>query len=114
MVRPGEIPTDGEVIEGSSAVDEAMVTGESVPVRKQPGDQVIGATINKSGSFKFRTTQVKIRFAQIVKLVQQAQGSKAPIQRLADQVLSWFVPAVIAIAIATFIIWYNIIMSPWR
>jgi Cu+-exporting ATPase len=111
LVRPGEkIPTDGEVIEGSSAVDEAMVTGESVPVRKQPGDQVIGATINKSGSFKFRTTRVgKDTFlAQIVKLVQQAQGSKAPIQRLADQVTGWFVPAVIAIAIATFIIWYNI------
>ncbi len=111
LVRPGEkIPTDGEVIEGSSAVDEAMVTGESVPVRKQPGDQVIGATINKSGSFKFRTTRVgKDTFlAQIVKLVQQAQGSKAPIQRLADQVTGWFVPAVIAVAIATFIIWYNI------
>lgn len=111
LVRPGEkIPTDGEVISGSSAVDEAMVTGESVPVRKQPGDQVIGATINKSGSFKFRTTRVgKDTFlAQIVKLVQQAQGSKAPIQRLADQVTGWFVPAVIAIAIATFIIWYNI------
>lgn len=110
LVRPGEkIPTDGEVISGSSAVDEAMVTGESVPVRKQPGDQVIGATINKSGSFKFRTTRVgKDTFlAQIVKLVQQAQGSKAPIQRLADQVTGWFVPAVIAIAIATFIIWYN-------
>lgn len=111
LVRPGEkVPTDGEVIEGSSAVDEAMVTGESVPVRKQPGDQVIGATINKSGSFKFRTTRVgKDTFlAQIVKLVQQAQGSKAPIQRLADQVTGWFVPAVIAVAIATFIIWYNI------
>ncbi len=111
LVRPGEkVPTDGEVIEGSSAVDEAMVTGESVPVKKQPGDQVIGATINKSGSFKFRTTRVgKDTFlAQIVKLVQQAQGSKAPIQRLADQVTGWFVPAVIAVAIATFIIWYNI------
>ncbi len=111
LVRPGEkIPTDGEVIEGSSTVDEAMVTGESVAVKKQPGDEVIGATINKTGSFKFRTTRVgKDTFlAQIVKLVQQAQGSKAPIQRLADQVTGWFVPAVIAIAIATFIIWYNI------
>jgi len=110
LVRPGEkIPTDGEVIEGSSTVDEAMVTGESVAVKKQPGDEVIGATINKTGSFKFRTTRVgKDTFlAQIVKLVQQAQGSKAPIQRLADQVTGWFVPAVIAIAIATFIIWYN-------
>jgi Cu+-exporting ATPase len=111
LVRPGEnIPVDGEVIEGSSTVDEAMVTGESVPVKKQPGDEVIGATINKTGSFKFRATRVgKDTFlAQIVKLVQQAQGSKAPIQRLADRVTGWFVPAVIAVAIATFVIWYNI------
>ncbi len=111
LVRPGEkIPVDGAVIEGSSTVDEAMVTGESVPVKKQLGDEVIGATINKSGSFKFRATRVgKATFlAQIVKLVQQAQGSKAPIQRLADQVTGWFVPAVIAVAIATFIIWFNI------
>ncbi|MFB2771233.1 heavy metal translocating P-type ATPase [Pelatocladus sp. BLCC-F211] len=111
LVRPGEkIPVDGEIIDGSSTIDEAMVTGESVPVKKQRGDEVIGATINKTGSFKFRATRVgKDTFlAQIVKLVQQAQGSKAPIQRLADQVTGWFVPAVIAIAIATFIIWYNI------
>ncbi|MES1025481.1 heavy metal translocating P-type ATPase [Gloeocapsa sp. BRSZ] len=110
LVRPGEkIPVDGEVIEGASTVDEAMVTGESVPVKKQPGDEVIGATINKTGSFKFRATRVgKDTFlAQIVKLVQQAQGSKAPIQQLADRVTGWFVPAVIAIAIATFIIWFN-------
>lgn len=111
LVRPGEkIPVDGEIIEGSSTIDEAMVTGESVAVKKQPGDQVIGATINKTGSFKFQATRVgKDTFlAQIVKLVQQAQGSKAPIQRLADHVTGWFVPVVIAIAIATFIIWYNI------
>ena len=111
LVRPGEkIPVDGEVIEGASTIDEAMVTGESLPVKKQPGDEVIGSTINKTGSFKFRATRVgKDTFlAQIVKLVQQAQGSKAPIQRLADQVTGWFVPAVIAIAIATFIIWYNV------
>ncbi len=111
LVRPGEkIPVDGEIIDGSSTIDEAMVTGESLPVKKQPGDEVIGATINKTGSFKFRATRVgKDTFlAQIVKLVQQAQGSKAPIQRLADQVTGWFVPAVIAIAIATFVIWYNI------
>jgi len=111
LVRPGEkIPVDGEIVEGSSTIDEAMVTGESVPVKKQPGDEVIGATINKTGSFKFRATRVgKDTFlAQIVKLVQQAQGSKAPIQRLADHVTGWFVPVVIAIAIATFIIWYNI------
>ncbi|MBC8000591.1 MAG: copper-translocating P-type ATPase, partial [Leptolyngbya sp.] len=109
VVRPGEkIPVDGEVIEGSSTIDEAMVTGESVAVKKQAGDEVIGATINKTGSFKFRATRVgKDTFlAQIVKLVQQAQGSKAPIQRLADQVTAWFVPVVIAIAIATFVIWF--------
>jgi Cu+-exporting ATPase len=111
LVRPGEkIPVDGEVIEGSSTVDEAMVTGESIAAKKQPGDEVIGATINKTGSFKFRATRIgKDTFlAQIVKLVQQAQGSKAPIQKLADRVTGWFVPVVIAIAILTFIIWYNI------
>lgn len=111
VVRPGEkIPVDGNIIEGSSTIDESMATGESVPVKKQPGDEVIGATINKTGSFKFRATRVgKDTFlAQIVKLVQQAQGSKAPIQKLADRVTGWFVPAVIAIAIATFILWYNV------
>jgi P-type Cu+ transporter len=111
LVRPGEkIPVDGEIVEGASTIDEAMVTGESVPVKKRLGDRVIGATINKTGSFKFRATKVgKDTFlAQIVNLVQQAQGSKAPIQRLADRVTGWFVPAVIAIAIATFILWYNL------
>lgn len=111
LVRPGEkIPVDGEVIEGVSKVDEGMVTGESLPVKKQPGDEVIGATINKTGSFKFRATRVgKDTFlSQIVKMVQQAQGSKAPIQRLADQVTGWFVPVVMAIAIATFVIWFNV------
>jgi Cu+-exporting ATPase len=111
LVRPGEkIPVDGEIVEGVSTIDEAMVTGESVPVKKRSGDEVIGATINKTGSFKFKATKVgKDTFlAQIVKLVQQAQGSKAPIQRLADRVTGWFVPAVITIAIATFILWYNI------
>lgn len=111
VVRPGEkIPVDGEVIEGTSTIDEAMVTGESVPVKKQTGDEVIGATINKTGSFKFRATRVgrDTFLAQIVKLVQQAQGSKAPIQRLADQVTGWFVPAVIAIALATFVIWFTV------
>ncbi|MBE9169753.1 copper-translocating P-type ATPase [Pleurocapsales cyanobacterium LEGE 06147] len=111
IVRPGEkIPVDGEIVDGSSTIDESMVTGESIPVQKHPGDEVIGATINKTGSFKFRATRVgKDTFlAQIVKLVQQAQGSKAPIQKLADRVTGWFVPAVIAIAIATFIIWYNV------
>ncbi|MBE9156429.1 cadmium-translocating P-type ATPase [Nodosilinea sp. LEGE 06152] len=111
LVRPGEkIPVDGQIVDGASTLDEAMVTGESVPVQKTVGDEVIGATLNKTGSFKFRATRVgKDTFlAQIVKLVQQAQGSKAPIQKLADQVTSWFVPAVIAIAILTFIVWYNV------
>jgi P-type Cu+ transporter len=115
VVRPGEkIPVDGEVTEGSSTVDEAMVTGESVPVKKRVGDEVVGATLNKTGSFKFQAMRVgKDTFlAQIVKLVQQAQGSKAPIQRLADQVTGWFVPVVIAVAIATFIIWFNVMGNP--
>ncbi len=111
LVRPGEkIPVDGEVTEGTSTVDEAMVTGESMPVKKHPGDEVIGATINGAGAFKFRATRIgkDMFLSQIVKLVQQAQGSKAPIQRLADQVTGWFVPVVIAIAIATFVIWFNV------
>ena len=111
LVRPGEkIPVDGEIISGSSTIDEAMVTGESLPVQKQLGDEVIGATINKTGSFKFRATRVGADtvLAQIVRLVRDAQGSKAPIQRLADKVTGWFVPAVIAIAIATFVLWFVI------
>jgi P-type Cu+ transporter len=111
QVRPGEqIPVDGEVIEGYSTIDEAMVTGESLPVKKQIGDEVIGATINRTGSFKFRATRIgKDTFlAQIVKMVQDAQGSKAPIQKLADEVTGWFVPAVIAVALATFIVWFTV------
>ena len=111
LVRPGEkIPVDGEVVDGTSTIDESMVTGESVPVKKQQGDEVIGATINKTGSFKFQATRVgkDTVLAQIVQLVQQAQGSRAPIQRLADSVTGWFVPAVIAIALLTFMIWFNI------
>lgn len=110
-VRPGEkIPVDGVVLEGRSPVDESMVTGESVPVLKTPGDEVIGATLNKSGSFQFRAERVgkDTMLAQIVKLVQEAQGSKAPIQKLADQVTGWFVPVVIAIAILTFLVWFNL------
>ena len=109
IVRPGEkIPVDGEVVSGNSTIDEAMVTGESIPVKKQPGNIVIGATINKTGSFKFKATRVgrDTMLAQIVRLVQDAQGSKAPIQRLADRVTGWFVPIVIAIAIATFVFWF--------
>ncbi|MGB7443561.1 MAG: heavy metal translocating P-type ATPase [Coleofasciculaceae cyanobacterium] len=110
LVRPGEkIPVDGEVIEGSSSIDESMVTGEPIPVKKKTGDEVIGATINKTGSFKFRASRVgkDTVLAQIVKLVQEAQASKAPIQKLADQVTGWFVPVVLAIAIATFVIWFD-------
>ena len=109
IVRPGEkIPVDGEVVEGTSTVDESMVTGEPVPVQKGPGEEVIGATINKTGSFKFRASRVGADtvLAQIVQLVQDAQGSKAPIQKLADQVTGWFVPMVIAIALLTFVVWF--------
>ncbi|MEL7051107.1 MAG: heavy metal translocating P-type ATPase [Cyanobacteria bacterium J06588_5] len=112
IVRPGEkIPVDGEVIEGTSTVDESMVTGEPVPVTKESGAEVIGATINKTGSFQFRASRVgkDTTLAQIVQLVQDAQGSKAPIQKLADQVTGWFVPVVIAIAILTFVLWFTII-----
>ncbi|MEM9504150.1 MAG: heavy metal translocating P-type ATPase [Cyanobacteria bacterium P01_E01_bin.43] len=112
LVRPGEkVPVDGEIIEGASTLDEAMVTGESQPVQKQAGDEVIGATLNQTGSFQFRATRVgKDTFlAQIVKLVQQAQGSKAPIQRLADQITGWFVPAVITLAIVTFVVWFTLV-----
>jgi P-type Cu+ transporter len=109
VVRPGEkIPVDGMVTEGSSAVDESMLTGESLPVEKKTGDQVIGATLNKNGYFKFRATRVgkDTALAQIVRLVEAAQGSKAPIQRLADRVAGVFVPIVIGIAILTFLIWF--------
>jgi len=109
-VRPGEkIPVDGILQSGKSAVDESMITGESIPVKKSPGSEVIGATINKTGSFKFKATKVgkDTALAQIIKLVQDAQGSKAPIQRLADVISGYFVPIVISIAIATFVIWFN-------
>ncbi|HVC75148.1 MAG TPA: HAD-IC family P-type ATPase, partial [Candidatus Micrarchaeaceae archaeon] len=109
IVRPGEkIPVDGELVDGNSSVDESMVTGEPIPVTKRSGDAVIGATINGTGSFRFRATRVgrDTMLAQIIKLVQQAQGSKAPIQRLADTVSSYFVPAVMGIAIWTFVAWF--------
>ena len=109
LVRPGEkIPVDGEVIEGHSTVDQSVVTGESIPVEKNPDDTVIGAAINKTGTFKFKATKVgkDTVLAQIVKLVSEAQSSKAPIQRLADRVTSYFTPIVIMLAIATFTIWY--------
>ena len=109
LVHPGEtIPVDGVVIEGLSSVDESMLTGESLPVAKQPGDTVIGATLNKLGMLKFEATKVgkETALAQIIRLVQEAQGSKPPIQKLADQVSSIFVPAVIGIALLTFVGWY--------
>jgi P-type Cu+ transporter len=111
LVRPGEkIPVDGEAIAGNSTVDESMVTGESIPIEKKVGDRVIGATINKSGSLQIKASHIgkDSVLSQIVQLVKDAQGSKAPIQRLADQVTSWFVPVVITIAIATFVIWFEI------
>jgi len=107
-VRPGEkVPVDGVVLEGSSAVDESMITGESIPVEKTPGSRVIGATVNGTGSLVIRAERVgsETMLAQIVRLVSQAQRTRAPIQRLADRVAGWFVPAVIAIAIMTFIAW---------
>jgi Cu+-exporting ATPase len=99
---------DGQVLEGRSAVDESMLTGESLPVEKGPGDEVIGATLNRTGSFRFRATKVgrDTALAQIVRLVEEAQGSKAPIQRLADYVASIFVPVVFVVAVATFLIWF--------
>ena len=108
-VRPGEkIPVDGRVLEGQSAVDESMLTGESLPVDKRPGDEVIGATLNKSGSFTFEALRIgeETALAQIIRLVEQAQGSKAPIQRLADKVAGVFVPVVMGIAVITFLVWY--------
>ena len=109
LVRPGEkIPVDGVVVEGRSAVDESMLTGESLPVEKKPGDPVIGATLNKLGLLKFEATKVgrETALAQIIRLVEDAQGSKAPIQKLADQVSAVFVPVVLGIAALTFLGWY--------
>jgi Cu+-exporting ATPase len=109
VVRPGEkIPVDGVVAEGRSSVDESMLTGESLPVEKGPEDEVFGATINKTGSFRFRATKVgkDSALSQIIRLVQEAQGSKAPIQRLADVIASYFVPIVIGIALGTFVVWW--------
>src|SRR3989344_1335014 len=112
IVRPGEaVPVDGKIVEGESEVDESMVTGESMPVHKKPGHTVIGSTVNKFGTFTFKATKVgkDTVLAQIIKMVEEAQGPKAPIQRLADLVSSYFVPAVAGIAVLTFIIWFSFV-----
>ena len=112
VVRPGEkIPTDGVVVSGSSSVDESMLTGESMPVAKEAGTEVFAATINRTGSFMFRATRIgaETALAQIIRLVEEAQGSKAPIQRLADKVASIFVPVVFGIALVTFGVWYFLV-----
>lgn len=117
IVRPGEkIPVDGVVVEGNSSVDESMITGESIPVEKNKGSLVVGATINKHGSFRFRATKVgkNTTLAKIIKLIEDAQGSKAPIQRFADAVSEYFVPIVIGIALLTFICWYFILGESLR
>jgi Cu+-exporting ATPase len=109
-VRPGEkVPVDGEIVDGRSSIDESMVTGESMPVTKEAGDTVIGATLNSTGAFRFRAMKVGADtvLAQIVRLVKEAQASKAPIQRLADKVSSYFVPAVVFVAVWTFAVWYT-------
>jgi Cu+-exporting ATPase len=109
IVRPGEkIPVDGKITKGSSSVDESMITGESLPVEKQLGDNVTGGTVNKTGSFEFEATKVgsETALAQIIRLIEEAQGSKAPIQNFADSISAWFVPAVIGLAIITFFVWY--------
>ncbi|SEP15738.1 Cu+-exporting ATPase [Paenibacillus sp. OV219] len=112
LVKPGEkIPVDGEVLEGQSAVDEAMLTGESMPVEKRVGDAVIGATVNKHGAMKIKATRIgkETALAQIIKVVEDAQGSKAPIQRIADSISGIFVPIVVGIAVITFFIWFMFI-----
>ncbi len=115
VVRPGEkIPADGVILEGASYVDESMLTGEPVPVSRGPGDRVIGATLNRNGAFHFRVARVgqDTVLSQIIRLVQEAQGSKAPIQRLADRISAVFVPVVISLSIATFVVWFDFGPAP--
>lgn len=115
LVRPGEkIPTDGLVVSGASSIDESMLTGESIPLAKRMGNEVFAATLNKTGSFTFRATKIgaETALAQIIRLVEEAQGSKAPIQRVADKVASIFVPVVFGIATLTFIVWYFLVPEP--
>jgi len=114
VVRPGEkVPVDGEITRGSSAVDESMITGESLPVEKHEGDTVVGGTINKTGSFEFKATRVgsETTLSQIIRLVEDAQGSKAPIQAVADKISAVFVPTVLILAAITFVVWYFVIGS---
>ncbi len=109
LVRPGErLPVDGEIVSGGSAVDESMLTGESLPVEKGPGDAVIGGTINRTGAFRYRATHLGAEsvLSQIVKLMRDAQGSRAPIQRLADRISGVFVPVVLSLAVLTFVVWF--------
>jgi len=116
IVRPGEkIPADGVIIEERSTIDESMITGESLPVDKKVGDEVFGGTINKEGVFKFKATKVgkETALAQIIKLVEEAQTQKAPIQRLADKIVNYFVPIVVIIALISFLVWYFIIGKPF-
>lgn len=115
IVRPGEkVPVDGRLVEGSSSLDESMITGESMPVEKREGDEVIGATLNKTGSFTFEATKVgkDTALANIIRMVQDAQGSKAPIQRVVDQVAAYFVPTVMILGILAFMVWYNVGPEP--
>ncbi len=115
VVRPGErIPVDGVVTEGRSAVDESMITGESLPVDKAPGGEAIGGTVNSTGSFRMRATRVgrDTALAQIIRLVREAQGSKAPIQRLADVIAAYFVPVVISLAVLAFVLWFDLGPEP--
>jgi P-type Cu+ transporter len=108
IVRPGEkIPTDGVVVEGESGVDESMATGESMPVQKKRGDNVIGATINQRGLLKVEATKVgeDTFLSQVIKMVEEAQGSKVPIQEFADRVTSYFVPTVLSLALLTLVLW---------
>ena len=109
QVRPGErVPVDGVVVAGQSAVDESMLTGESMPVEKGPGAEVVGGALNTTGAFTFRATRVgkDTALAGIARLIAEAQGSKAPLQRLADRIAAYFVPAVLAVAALTFLVWY--------
>ncbi len=115
VVRPGEkVPVDGIILKGSSAIDESMITGESLPVEKHEEDSVIGGTINKTGSFEFRPTRLgaETTLSQIIRLVEDAQGSKAPIQAFADRISAYFVPAVIGVAALTFIVWFFVLSAP--